>query len=88
MFMKGLDDTYKLAMTQMVVLGSSFQSIIDHAKMIESIIQDTQKGTKRVCHHNYLIGHKSQGIDFSIEGSRGYHGRTVQATLWGLGGRP
>lgn len=31
-FIKGLDGVYQLVTTQMVVLGSSFQSIIKHSK--------------------------------------------------------
>lgn len=46
-FMKGFYGTYQLATAQMVVLGATFQNIIEHAKMNESIIQATQGGTKR-----------------------------------------
>ena len=37
-FIKGLDGSYQLATTQMVVSGASFQSITEHTKMTESII--------------------------------------------------
>lgn len=39
-------------------------------------------------HYGKFSGYVSQGRYFSIIGSRGYHGRTVQDTLQGLGGIP
>lgn len=47
-FVRGFDGLYKLATTKMVDLGAYLQSIIEHTKFIESIIQATQVGTKMV----------------------------------------
>lgn len=86
-FIKGLYDNYHLCTTYMIVSRDLFQSIIEHAKTIESIIQDTPKGTKKVCRHSEFSGHASRGRDFSSKSSRSYHGSIVQATLQGSGGK-
>lgn len=58
-FIKGLDATYQLSTTQMVISGVSIQSITEHAKMTELIIQVTQEGTKKVHCHGKFSRHAS-----------------------------
>lgn len=85
--MNGLNGTYQLAITQMVVSGASFWSIIMHSKMIESIIKDTLEGTKKMSRYGEFSVHASTGRYFVGRCSCGYHDRPFQATLHRLGGR-
>lgn len=80
---KGINGTYQLATTHMIVLGAYFQSIIEHAKMTQSIIHATHEGTKKVCHHGQFTKHACQGRYLSGRGSYGYYGRMVQGALHG-----
>lgn len=43
-----LKGPYQLATAQLVGLGACFQKIVEHAKLIELIIQATPGGTKKV----------------------------------------
>lgn len=81
--MKGLDVSLQLVTTQMVVYGASFQSIIDHAMMTESILRASQEGAKRMRRRGEFTGHISRGRD--CRGFRRYHGRPLQAALQSSG---
>ena len=64
-FVKGLDVFLQLATSQMVVFVASFQSIMDHAKMIEGILQVSQRCTilvSLIC-HLYLLWYPSGDLN-------------------------
>lgn len=63
-FVKGLDVSLQLAMSQMVVLRVFFQSIMDHAKMTEGIIYSSQGGANKGHHFCEFRGQHPHGRDF------------------------
>lgn len=71
----------RLATAQFVVLGGSFQSIIENAKLIKLISQDTQEGTKKVREQVEFNGYRSPSMDFFDRGSHDYYGRIIQVAL-------
>lgn len=72
--MKDLEGPYQLDTVQIDISGASFQSIIKHAKLIKSITQATQGGTKKVLYRGEFSGCASRSSDFFSRGSYGYQG--------------
>ncbi|KAF3645196.1 putative NAC domain-containing protein 2-like [Capsicum annuum] len=54
-FVKGLDVFFQLVISQMIVIGAPFTSIVDHAKMTRSILSASQGGAKKVLYFGDLL---------------------------------
>ncbi|KAF3651211.1 Serine/threonine-protein kinase SAPK6 [Capsicum annuum] len=62
--------SFVLDTSEMVMFGESFQSIVDHTKMKEGILRESQRGAKKVCHFGEFKGQASLGGNF--RGSHSY----------------
>ncbi|KAF3645791.1 hypothetical protein FXO38_19477 [Capsicum annuum] len=81
-FVKGLATFYQSKVDQLVVFGGSFLSIMDHAKMIETIHYGMHGGgSKKVHQKRDFSNYISYGWDLSSRDSHGYNDRSIHVAL-------
>ena len=78
---KGFAGYLQEATASLVLSGGSFQSIIDHARMIESIRQARQGGGKRSRHHGQFGEYAPRGREFQRQGAQSYQERPVHSAI-------